>query len=449
MHALAISALIAVFLLVTFVLAIPSRVRSVVNWLRALFTRGTAWAAIKDAVGLVLPWSGRLSRGAFWLLLVGYLVASATLIYHLGQHIDLAPLGRNLSESFANTQDAWFFAPWALAKAMVYGDASTRVILLAFVAWLYLPVVFSAKRLRDMNRSSMWLLFVLAPFGGLALLVSLGFMLCARGTDGPNSYGRAPQDDYQRVATPRTNRPKQQTENARSNEESSSDFMEHLKRGIRSGGLTEAAFPKRPDYLSLALPLLAKVASSSGKLSVMAEKIIFMGMIRAHYPDRDQALRMQSLFREAAANQTSFSVYLSAFMAAFWLDKKKLIDTQNFLFDTATIDGEINPAAMEMLMQAASTFKRQCPRLAKYKEDREPPPPKRTIVTEEQHAATLGLTLPITLEDAERAYKLRSKEYHPNFVAQRGTKIQALAEEEMKKINAAIEFFRRKFGHLR
>jgi uncharacterized membrane protein YhaH (DUF805 family) len=450
MHFLAIVALIAVFLLVTFVLAIPSRARSVVNWLRALFSRDTAWAAIKDAAGLVLPWTGRLSRGAFWLLLLGYLVASATLIYQLGQQIDLAPFGRKFSESFESAGDAWVFVPWALAKVITFGDTSTRVILCALIVWLYLPVVISAKRLRDMNRSGLWLLFILAPYvGGLALIVLLGVMFCVRGTDGLNAYGRAPQDDYERAAPPRTKKPRQGSENTRNSDEGSSDFMENLKRGIRSKAFTEAALPKRPDYLSLVLPLLAKVAASSGKLSVRAENIISIGLIRANCPDKNQALRMQSLLREAAVSKISFSVYLSAFMAAFWLDKQKLIDTQNFLFDVATVDGEINPAAEEMLMQAAKTFKRQCPRLAKYRKDREPPPPKRTVVTEEQHAATLGLTLPTTLEAAEMAYKSRSKEYHPNFFAQRGAKIQALAEEEMKKINAAMEFFRKKFGHLR
>jgi RNA polymerase-binding transcription factor DksA len=62
------------------------------------------------------------------------------------------------------------------------------------------------------------------------------------------------------------------------------------------------------------------------------------------------------------------------------------------------------------------------------------------------HARILGLRGKVTFADISRHYRERMLEYHPDKVASLGLKLRELAERESKKINAAMEFFRNKYG---
>ncbi|MCI5146166.1 MAG: hypothetical protein D3923_11710 [Candidatus Electrothrix sp. AR3] len=58
----------------------------------------------------------------------------------------------------------------------------------------------------------------------------------------------------------------------------------------------------------------------------------------------------------------------------------------------------------------------------------------------------LGLDDEFTVDDIKKQYRKFVKEYHPDNVMNLGEKIRELAEEEMKKINAAYEYFRVKYN---
>lgn len=79
----------------------------------------------------------------------------------------------------------------------------------------------------------------------------------------------------------------------------------------------------------------------------------------------------------------------------------------------------------------------------------EPPPRSRAprgTSEEARHAHVLGLSGKTTMSDVKAAYRTRIAEYHPDRVSHLGPKLRALAEEECKQINAAYEFFVRKYG---
>jgi hypothetical protein len=65
---------------------------------------------------------------------------------------------------------------------------------------------------------------------------------------------------------------------------------------------------------------------------------------------------------------------------------------------------------------------------------------------EASHARILGLAGAFGFAEVKKAYHERMKEYHPDRVAGLGPKLREVAEIESKKINAAYEFFRRRFG---
>lgn len=72
---------------------------------------------------------------------------------------------------------------------------------------------------------------------------------------------------------------------------------------------------------------------------------------------------------------------------------------------------------------------------------REPDPEPDHIL----HARTLGLSGSFGLADVKQKYHERMKEYHPDRVSGLGPKLREVAEVESKKINAAYEFFTKRF----
>ena len=64
--------------------------------------------------------------------------------------------------------------------------------------------------------------------------------------------------------------------------------------------------------------------------------------------------------------------------------------------------------------------------------------------TESECAKVLGIEGPVTPEHARQRWRLLSKQYHPDQVQNLGIKLRTLAEAEMKRLNAAYDFFRRK-----
>jgi DnaJ like chaperone protein len=60
-----------------------------------------------------------------------------------------------------------------------------------------------------------------------------------------------------------------------------------------------------------------------------------------------------------------------------------------------------------------------------------------------QHYATLGLEKGASMEEIKKAYRKLSMQYHPDKVAHLGDEFRGIAEEKMKEINAAYDFFKK------
>ena len=50
------------------------------------------------------------------------------------------------------------------------------------------------------------------------------------------------------------------------------------------------------------------------------------------------------------------------------------------------------------------------------------------------------------METIKKSYRQLSMKYHPDKVSHLGDEFKKVAEEKMKEINAAYDFFKRKFG---
>ena len=67
-------------------------------------------------------------------------------------------------------------------------------------------------------------------------------------------------------------------------------------------------------------------------------------------------------------------------------------------------------------------------------------------VSEEQYYAVLGLQSGVDFVTIKKTYRKLSMQYHPDKVAHLGEEFKAVAEEKMKEINAAYDFFKKKYN---
>ncbi|NNF48026.1 MAG: DnaJ domain-containing protein, partial [Desulfofustis sp.] len=75
---------------------------------------------------------------------------------------------------------------------------------------------------------------------------------------------------------------------------------------------------------------------------------------------------------------------------------------------------------------------------------------QRATATSEENAgryyATLGLDPGTDMETIKKAYRQLSMKYHPDKVAHLGVEFKGIAEEKMKEINAAYDYFKKKYA---
>lgn len=75
---------------------------------------------------------------------------------------------------------------------------------------------------------------------------------------------------------------------------------------------------------------------------------------------------------------------------------------------------------------------------------------QRATATAEENSgryyATLGLDPGTDMETIRRAYRQLSMKYHPDKVAHLGVEFKGIAEEKMKEINAAYDYFKKKYA---
>ncbi len=63
-----------------------------------------------------------------------------------------------------------------------------------------------------------------------------------------------------------------------------------------------------------------------------------------------------------------------------------------------------------------------------------------------QYYAVLGLQPGADMDSIKKAYRQLSMKYHPDKVAHLGDEFKSVAEEKMKEINSAYDFFKKKFA---
>ncbi len=191
--------------------------------------------------------------------------------------------------------------------------------------------------------------------------------------------------------------------------------------------------------------MLAKQAKCDGAVTreeIRVVEAFFTDVLSLSSAARAEAIR---IFQRAKDSRISFEYHARRFYEQYAGNWGMLSGVLELLVTISLADGEMSAEEELLINQAQAIFGVQSEEYAQYR-SRQRTRPRSGEKGEQYYAKVLGLRGEMTREEVKKAYRKLVTQYHPDRVAHLGEKMRLSAEEEMKKINEAYEYFRRKYS---
>lgn len=219
-------------------------------------------------------------------------------------------------------------------------------------------------------------------------------------------------------------------------------FSYYIRRKVSEYEQTQTE--SRKNFVSLLVHILVKVAQFDGNIT-RAELQTIKNFFRAnlHY-NQNQMFWVNELIKDATHNPDSLETLLAQFRSSFAYEPRLILVElvyQVFFSNVRVTDQELELARNIAEYLELSTFDLQTIQ-SRYIHMRQ-----TAVNLEQQYYETLGLQPDATFEDIKKAYRKLSMTYHPDKVGHLGEEFRGVAEEKMKEINAAYQYFKKKFDN--
>jgi DnaJ like chaperone protein len=163
-----------------------------------------------------------------------------------------------------------------------------------------------------------------------------------------------------------------------------------------------------------------------------------------HY-NQTQMLWVKEIIKEATSSSPSLDSLLEEFKSTFAYEPRLILLELVFqiLYTKKDVpEDELQIARRIAAYLAISAYdQRTIEARFKYGRQYTAAPGRDTV---DRHYATLGLSKGASMEEIKKAYRKLSMKYHPDKVRHLGEEFQKIAEEKMKEINGAYEYFKKK-----
>ena len=203
-------------------------------------------------------------------------------------------------------------------------------------------------------------------------------------------------------------------------------------------------------FVFLLVNILVKIAKSDGHFTKSElQTMTNFFQYSLHY-NQDKMYWVKQLIKEARDSEQNLEELLTEFRRTFAYEPRLILLEliYQILYTKVPVkDQELKQARQIAAFLQINEYDQRTIE-AKYRYGRQGGTGAGATISEEQYYAVLGLKTGADFVVIKKAYRKLSKQYHPDKVAHLGDEFKAVAEEKMKEINVAYDFFEKKFnGH--
>ena len=218
-------------------------------------------------------------------------------------------------------------------------------------------------------------------------------------------------------------------------------FYHHLPGRISAYERTQTA--SHNEFVFLLVNILVHIATIDGKVT-REELATIENFFRLHLRyGADQLLWVKELIKEAQATPTDLNQLLTRFKAQFAYEPRLILLELIFqvIYSGAkAIDPEVEVARRIALFLEITAHDMQTIH-GRYTQRF-----RQQASEEDRNYETLGVVKGAGFDEIKKAYRTLSMQYHPDKVGHLGEEFKRVAEEKMKEINAAYQFFKDRQG---
>ncbi len=222
-------------------------------------------------------------------------------------------------------------------------------------------------------------------------------------------------------------------------------FSYYIRRRVSTYESTQTETHRQ--FVYLLVHILVKIAEMDGHFT-KAELATMTNFFQynLHY-DTDQMYWVKQLIKDARNSDEDMNSLLTEFKQKFAYEGRLILLElvyQIIYLKKPVVEEELRQARnIAAFLEISSYDLRNIE--AKYMYGRQESS-TTSAQYEEQYYAVLGLEPGADFVMIKKAYRKLSMQYHPDKVAHLGDEFKGVAEEKMKEINAAYDYFKKKFN---
>lgn len=222
-------------------------------------------------------------------------------------------------------------------------------------------------------------------------------------------------------------------------------FSYYIKRRVSLFESTQTETHNR--FVFLLVNVLVKIAQADGHFTRVELNTMLNFFQHSLRYNQDQLYWVKQLIKEARDDDTDLNELLQELRSSFAYEPRLIVLElvyQIIHTKQPPLQSELAMAKNIAAVLQISTYDQRTIE-AKYMH-RQRQEAASAAYNEERFYAVLGLEQGADFITIKKAYRKLSMQYHPDKVAHLGDEFRGVAEEKMKEINVAYEFFEKKFN---
>lgn len=224
-------------------------------------------------------------------------------------------------------------------------------------------------------------------------------------------------------------------------------FSYYIKSRISSYEASQTEVHNR--FVFLLVNILVKIAQIDGHFT-KAELQTMLNFFQYNLRyNQDQMYWVKQLVKEAREQETGMDELLVEFRNSFAYEPRLILLEliyQIIHLKRPVVESELQQARnIAVFLQISAYDQRTIEAKYRYGQQREA---AAGVASEEEYYAILGLEPGADFNAIKKAYRKLSMQYHPDKVGHLGEEFKRVAEEKMKEINKAYDFFKKKYNNI-